>query len=146
MYVRKYLAISILGFTLVFISLCALNERRGIIRSPLGEQYITIFRPVSLFWKNELYVIPYKYEGFFAPKSNYAIIKPRGFNYLNINWRPDGHCRLKLEFSSGFTINNLDSLKFKFAREQKDFLDNGDSFSYPKYVSYTLDEIFGSKN
>jgi len=141
MYIRKYLVILGICSMLIFTGLCVLNTRRGVIASPFGGRYVTIFRPVSLFWENEFYVIPYNYDGFFAPKSNFAVIKPTGFSYLNVNWKPNDPRMLKIDFSSGYIINNFDTSKFVFAIEERDFLDNGDFFYYPKYMSYTLADI-----
>jgi hypothetical protein len=124
--------------------LCLLNSKRKFIQSPDGKKCITFFRPVSLFWDNTFYVIPYKYKGHLAPSTNYVIIKPKGLNDFVVNWKPTKTYTLKMAFESGFVVNKFDSSVF-FATNYNDYLDSGETYLYPKYEGFFLNDIINKK-
>ena len=148
---RRLRKLIILILSLMFflgILLSCIYYKRGIIVSPERDKYITVYRPFY-HWNNEYYVIPYKYTDILPPLSNYAIIEggndwiTGNINDFKINWYPNDKYVLKVSFESGFLINNLDTTKFFFSKygRNKDYLDKGDKYYYPKYGSYFLNDI-----
>jgi hypothetical protein len=128
--------------TLVFALLCLLNSRRVYINSPDGKKTITLFRPISFFWKSYYYIIPSKYSFLSPPVSGYAKVEPLGMCFININWQPKKAYRIKFAFSSGALVNKLPNDVYMPPNSKIDFYkDEGDSHVYPKYESYSLEEL-----
>ena len=131
--------LSVLG---LFALLCILNAHRSFVNSPDGTKTITVYRPVSWFWRSDYYLIPERYTAFFPPDNNYALIEPAGMCFLEVNWAPMDAYLLKMAFSSGCTRNCLTSRVYMSPTGFfENYRDGKEAYQWPKYGSYPLNEI-----
>ena len=129
----------------LFALLCLFNAHRCFVQSPDGRQTITLFRPVSWFWRSDFYLIPSRYTAWLPPREDYALIEPVGMCYLDVNWAPaDGHA-LKMAFSSGCVRNRLSPRVYMAPTGHfETYLDEGESYvGHPKHGSYPMSTLLG---
>ncbi|SFQ81297.1 hypothetical protein [Hymenobacter arizonensis] len=118
----------------LFALLCLLNAHRSFVHSPDGRKTLTVFRPVSWFWRSDYYLIPGRYTDFFPPETNYALIEPVGFCWLEVNWAPlDGHA-LKMAFTSGCVRDRLSSRVYMSPTGAFDNYRDDEPYQPPKHM------------
>ena len=120
--------------------------RRVSLVSPSGDKTITFFQPLTIpFTKNYYYVIPGQYNGISAPDSGYVLLEPKGECIFHINWESEEHKRIKIHLTSNLIANKLDTTKILYAKTPSGYLDRYETYYYPKYCSYTFEDILDEK-
>ena len=138
----KFLLKGVLGALFLVVMLCVRNAHRSFIHSPDGQKTLTVFRPVSWFWRSDYCLIPARYTAWGPPRDGYGLVEPVGLCFLDVNWAPaDGHV-LKMAFSSGCVRNRLSPRVYMAPTGHFErYLDEGESFAGPKYYSYPIIEL-----
>ena len=132
-------------YTLILIFIAVLylmyfsKYEREYICSPVSDKVITVFSPASWSWKNEFYILPYKYEAFSIPDTNYIIISPKGDGVLHVNWEPEKFY-LKMHMTGSLICDSLGS-RILYYNAPFGYLDENESYYYPKYGSYEFHYI-----
>jgi hypothetical protein len=114
--------------------------------NPSGDKTITFFQPLSIpFSTNHFYIIPGRYDGILAPDSGYVLLEPKGECMFHINWESEDYKRIKMHLTSNLIADKLDTTKILYAKTYDGYLDKNETYYYPKYCSYTFEEILDKK-